>query len=64
MMIPKVPEQFTADWLNQALASRLGDTEVQNVKVKASEVPGQTAEIAFLDITYSDPNCGLAIMTQ
>ncbi len=60
MMIPKVPEEFTADWLNQALASRLGDAEVQNVTVKASEVPGQTAEIAFLDITYSDPNCGLA----
>ena len=59
MMIPASPEAFTADWLNEALASKLGAATVQSVAVKASDVPGQTAEIAFLDVTYSDPDCGL-----
>jgi len=58
-MIPASPEAFTADWLNEALASKLGAATVQSVAVKASDVPGQTAEIAFLDVTYSDPDCGL-----
>ena len=47
MMIPASPEAFTADWLNEALAPKLGAATVQNVAVKASDVPGQTAEIAF-----------------
>ena len=59
MIIPKVPEEFTADWLNEALASKLGDAKVQNVDAKPSNVPGQTAEIAFLDVTYSHPECEL-----
>ena len=59
LKIPKMPEDFTVDWLNQALAPKLGAATVVGASVAASDVPGQTAEIVFLDVTYSDPDCGL-----
>ncbi|MEK9820282.1 MAG: hypothetical protein VW443_11935, partial [Pseudomonadales bacterium] len=58
-MIPKVPEDITIDWLNEALAPKLGAAKVVGASVAASDVPGQTAEIAFINVEYSDSSCPL-----
>jgi len=57
--IPKLPEDFTVEWLNEALAPKLGAASVVSASVAASDVPGQTAEIAFVNVEYSDSNCPL-----
>ena len=56
MSIPADLEDFTADWLNKALASQLGTSRVTTCKARLSEVPGQTAEIILIDVDYSEPN--------
>ena len=54
--IPIKVEDFTADWMNKALASQLGTSQVTTCKARLSEVPGQTAEIVLIDLDYSEPN--------
>lgn len=56
MSIPADLEDFTADWLNRALAPQLGNSRVTTCKAKLSEVPGQTAEIVLIDVDYSESN--------
>ena len=56
LSIPHTPEEFTADWLTQALSDHLGDTQVTSCQARLSETPGQTAEVVLINVNYSQPN--------
>ena len=51
--IPSCAEEFTADWLNDALSPLLNDAEVMDCRVVDSDIPGQTADIVLLDVEYN-----------
>ncbi|MDZ7684481.1 MAG: hypothetical protein U5O39_05325 [Gammaproteobacteria bacterium] len=57
--LPQAAAEFTADWINAALTESgvLGDRRVTDVTVVDSDLPGQTAEVARLEVTY-DPDDG------
>ncbi|MEX0942630.1 MAG: oxidoreductase family protein [Pseudomonadales bacterium] len=57
--IPRSADQFTVDWLNFALAGHLGGHKVKTVEVRDSDIPGQTAEIAKISVTYDSVDCRL-----
>lgn len=57
--IPGSADQFTVDWLNFALAGHLGGHKVVAVECQDSNVPGQTAEIARIGVTYDSQDCQL-----
>ena len=59
--LPQSAEGFTVDWLNQAMTESgvLGDYRVASVKVLDSDIPGQTAEIAQLEVEYDSDACPL-----
>jgi hypothetical protein len=61
MRIPKEAKDFTADWLNSALANsgKLGSDQVTTCAAVDSDIPGQTAEIILIDVTYKDINSNL-----
>ena len=50
--MPAYAEDFTVDWLNSALSPRLGSQRVIQCDAKDSDIPGQTAEIILLNVTY------------
>ncbi len=52
MKIPAYAEDFTLEWLNEALVSRLGERKVVGCDARDSDIPGQTAEIILLDLEY------------
>ena len=56
MKIPKESKDFTVDWLNEALSNwgKLGNNEVTGCKAIDSDIPGQTAEIVLLDVSYKN----------
>ena len=49
--IPNRVEDFTVDWLNAALASSV-DAQVIECRARASEEPGQTAEIVIIEAVF------------
>ena len=49
-MIPKRPEDFDVAWFNDVL--ELGGAEVIDAKVEYLTTPGQTADVAGVDLTY------------
>jgi len=49
-VIPKRPEDFGVDWFNDVL--ELGGAEVIDAKVEYLTTPGQTADVAGIDLTY------------
>ena len=51
--IPTKAEAFTSDWLNRALSPHLNGCQVTHCEASLSDIPGQTAEIVKLDVTYS-----------
>ncbi|MFP6809329.1 MAG: oxidoreductase family protein [Pseudomonadales bacterium] len=50
--IPKAASDFTIEWLNTALADKLGNSRVIGCDARDSDIPGQTAEIVLLDVQY------------
>ncbi len=56
MKIPAHAQDFTLDWLNQALGPRLGKRTVEACDARDSDIPGQTAEIILLDLVYDEPS--------
>lgn len=61
MEIPKDAKDFTVDWLNGALTSsgKLGNNRVATCHAVDSDIPGQTAEIILIDVTYENPSATL-----
>ena len=59
--IPAVATDFTVDWMNAALteSGRLDNNQVIDCKAIESEIPGQTAEIVLLTLTYKNPATSL-----
>lgn len=59
--LPRTADEFTADWLNAALTESgvLGDHRVKSVSVLDSDIPGQTAEVARLEVEYDRSDCPL-----
>lgn len=57
--IPAVATDFTVDWLNEVMAPRLGGQQVVACHARDSDIPGQTAEIILLQVTYDDNSLGL-----
>ena len=57
--IPAFAADFTVDWLNETLKHRLGNTRVAACDARDSDIPGQTAEIILLDVTYDNDEAGL-----
>lgn len=59
--LPRTAAEFTADWLSAALTESgvLGDHAITRVSVLDSDIPGQTAEIARLEVTYDTDDCPL-----
>ncbi|MFT7219144.1 MAG: hypothetical protein ACI8Z1_000758 [Candidatus Azotimanducaceae bacterium] len=53
--IPRKPEDFTNDWLNEVLKPHRGNASVTNCDAKKSDMPGQTAEVIILSVTYDKP---------
>lgn len=51
--MPAVADDFSVDWLNQALQPRLQGERVLQCHARESDIPGQTAEILLLDVTYT-----------
>ena len=51
--IPATANDFTPDWLNRALAPHLDGTHVTDCAAHLSDIPGQTAEIVMLDVSYA-----------
>ena len=49
-MIPKGPEDFDVAWFNDVL--ELGSAEVIGAEVEYLTTPGQTADVAGVDLTY------------
>ena len=56
MKIPKESNDFTVDWLNEALSNwgKLGNNEVTGCKAIDSDIPAQTAEIVLLEVSYKN----------
>ncbi len=54
-MIPATPQDFTVDWLQSALASRLAesDAHVKDVRAVYHKTPGQTADTILLTLEYN-----------
>lgn len=59
--LPRSAGEFTLDWINTALSESgvLGDHKVTRVNVLDSDIPGQTAEVARLELEYDDTGCEL-----
>lgn len=59
--IPREASDFTTDWLNAALRESgvIGEHAVVGVEVLDSNIPGQTAEVAQLAVTYDSEDCPL-----
>jgi hypothetical protein len=55
---PKQAEGFSVQWLTEALTAsgKLGDAVIINCRAVDSDIPGQTAEIVLLDVTYENNN--------
>ena len=52
MTIPATADDFTPDWLNQALAIQLDGAKVTACHARKSDIPGQTAEVIMMDVSY------------
>jgi hypothetical protein len=54
LVIPAKPQDFTANWLQSALASQLAESNarVRDVKAVYHETPGQTADTILLTLQY------------
>ncbi|MCB1692435.1 MAG: phosphotransferase [Pseudomonadales bacterium] len=50
--IPTCAEEFTLDWFNEVLKDRLQGASVTRAEVTDSQTPGQTSEIAVIDLAY------------
>ena len=61
LSFPTHAHDFTVDWMNQALSAsgRLGDYEVTGCEAVQSDIPGQTAEIVKIQVTYNEAGCPL-----
>ena len=57
--IPAASHEFTVDWLNSALAGSLGSYKIVSADSMDSDIPGQTAEIARISVTYDSDECPL-----
>lgn len=57
--IPAYAEDFTVDWLNQALVNSLGSVKVVKCDARDSDIPGQTAEIILIDVAYDQDSSEL-----
>ena len=59
MQIPVSASDITTAWLNEAMARFLGEARVIDCRARDSEIPGQTAEIILIDVTYDrETDCG------
>lgn len=54
--IPRRPEDFTNDWLNEVLEPHRGNAVVTKCDAKKSDTPGQTAEVIMLSVSYDRPS--------
>jgi len=61
MEIPNAAKDFTVAWMSEALAAsgKLGTETVMTCQARDSDIPGQTAEIVLLDVSYKNPNSPL-----
>lgn len=61
LSFPTHAEDFTVDWMNEALSAsgHLGEYKVTQCEAVQSDIPGQTAEIVKINVTYNDPACEL-----
>jgi hypothetical protein len=61
LALPKTSDDFTSEWLNAALRTNnhLGSYSVLRCAASDIDIPGQTAEIARLCLTFDDPQCPL-----
>ncbi len=61
MHLPVHDSDFTVEWMNEALAAggKLGPYRVTDLQVDSLDVPGQTAEVVRLGVTYNSSDCPL-----
>ncbi|XOV87809.1 MAG: phosphotransferase [Pseudomonadota bacterium] len=61
MQLPREDADFTVEWLNAAFqeGGRAGAYQVTDVKVSPLDVPGQTAEVVKLAVTWDSAECPL-----
>jgi Phosphotransferase enzyme family len=57
--IPSTASDFSVEWMNAALANKLGSSMIMTCRGRDSDIPGQTAEIVLLDVQYDDNVEGL-----
>jgi hypothetical protein len=57
--IPAYAEDFSVEWMNEILRPQLKDNYVRSCKARESDIPGQTAEIILIDVTYAKPDSGM-----
>lgn len=57
--IPTYAEDFSVEWMNEVLAPQLKGNFVRSCKARESDIPGQTAEIILIDVTYAKPDHNL-----
>jgi len=50
--IPGVPADFTTDWCNRVLGAELNGAKVTNVTAAYLPTPGQTADVAGIDLEF------------
>lgn len=50
--IPAQASDFSVGWMNEILASHLGTNRVTDCSARASDIPGQTAEVVLIDVAY------------
>ena len=58
--IPAYAKDFSVEWMNAALGPQLNGNFVRSCKARESDIPGQTAEIILIDVTYAQPAPDLA----
>lgn len=55
MQIPMCAQDFTPQWINKALQEARGPASVTTCVSKKSDIPGQTAEVVMLEVTWDQP---------
>lgn len=59
LSIPAYAEDFSVEWMNEVLKPQLNGNYVRTCKARESDIPGQTAEIILIDVTYAKPDPNL-----